>query len=135
MIEIEYYNFEEENVDLPIYLVSRLDRESFQKILDVVDHTHSESFEHSMIYHKLNKENVLNTDIRSSKKATIKDPEITKLIEHTISEISKQSGLEISLVHNTFDIIKYESGDFFKPHNDFVGVTNDVKVIYSNPVY
>jgi len=80
-------------------------------------------YEPSKIYHTKSKQNIIKENIRSSKTYTIKylsSPNLFNAINKLIDLINVNQNTLFSLIPDEIDIIRYDSNDFFKKHNDFV---------------
>ncbi|XWV26484.1 hypothetical protein QJ857_gp0585 [Tupanvirus soda lake] len=92
-------------------------------------------FSTSKLYHKDLKENIIDGSQRSSKTHKIYYDENTKIIfqsvEKLIEHINEKQKTLFSLIPNDIDIIKYENGDFFNKHSDFVPIKNKYITYYT----
>ncbi|XWV25225.1 hypothetical protein QJ856_gp0547 [Tupanvirus deep ocean] len=109
-----------------------------KEILDSIRcsvHFKNLDFSTSKLYHKNLKENVIDGSQRSSKTHKIFYGDNTKIIfqslEKLIEHINEKKNTLFSLVPNDIDIIKYETGDFFNKHNDFVPIKNKYITYYT----
>ena len=92
-----------------------------EKLLEL-DNKSEESFIESHVYNRISKENVTNKHLRASKKIEYRDNNIFDYIETNIVGILNNIGddYQFSLIRNDVEIVKYEVGDFFKPHQDYI---------------
>jgi hypothetical protein len=85
-------------------------------------------FDNSAIYHKESKQNIFDGKLRSSKTHKIYYHDNSKIIfdcvDKLIEFINETQNTLFSLVPNDIDILKYNEGDFFKKHSDFIPVKN-----------
>lgn len=85
------------------------------------------NFSKSNVYHKESKQNVLDDSVRSSKTHKIyyrSSKTIFYLVEKLIDQVNKTNNTLFSLVPDDIDIIKYDKGDFFNRHDDYVPIKN-----------
>jgi hypothetical protein len=83
------------------------------------------NFEESKIYDIKHKENIIDISHRSSKVHKIyynQSQGIFKSIEKLIDMINEKKQTLFTLIPNDIDIVKYETGDFFNRHSDFVPI-------------
>ncbi len=82
-------------------------------------------FTDSKIYHIENKENITDFSQRSSKTYKIhcnESQSIFKSVENLVEYINEKNNTLFTLIPNDIDIIKYNTGDFFNRHSDFVPI-------------
>lgn len=128
---VKHYDFTLESNRFPLYKTFMLPTKNFEKLKNGVNP--KGHFEKSLIFSKKTKTNVENTQIRSSKKCTITDPKMFELVDSTVISylqtlIPKHS---IHMVENELEVIKYEKGDYFKLHHDFVNYVSDDMKCYA----
>lgn len=123
---MEYYNFEEETEKFPLYEPFTLPENIFSELKQ---HFDNKLFEQSQIFNKKTKQNETNETIRSSKKCSIKTPEsfelINKLFIPFLNNLCAEQNIIMKLVEDELELIKYDKGDFFNKHHDFVNYVSD----------
>lgn len=94
--------------------------------------------EKSKVYDTVAKDNVYLHSLRSSKKVQLlgQDPKAAPLFKSMQSFIDKtvnaqSHGLAFDLIPNDIDIIRYDAGDFFGRHADFVPIKSSFVEYYS----
>lgn len=92
------------------------------------------SFAPSNIYHKELQLNVLNDEVRSSQTQHLpykSNQTIFRSIESLVEMINEANNTMFSLVPDEIDIVKYEKGDFFSKHSDFIPIKNKYITYYT----
>lgn len=86
----------------------------------------------SKLYSKETESLIVDFEIRSSKFRLITDENLFLLIDQLISKINNlDKTMDFILNKNNVTHIRYEKGDFFKEHEDFLSVTSNVIQEYS----
>lgn len=80
----------------------------------------------SKMYSTEKNELFIDKNIRSSKFRIINDEELFNMFENLINKINeKDKNSDFIIVRNNITHIKYESGDFFKEHEDYLSMTSN----------
>ena len=135
MSGIQLYDFSGEEEIFPIYrtFFNIVEEEYFYDLLDQIN-LDALNFENSQIYDIKEKENVENNDVRQSKKHKLDNkyfPWVQKFIVDKLNKCVKKNGIKFILVKDDLEIVKYEEGDFFQKHHDFVKVQSNQLKCYS----
>ena len=85
-------------------------------------------YERSKIYDKRSKKNINDNSIRTSKRISIKyDDDKLELfgeVQKIIDQINNSANMSViyDLIPNDLEIVRYDQGDFFAKHHDFVPI-------------
>lgn len=124
---MNYYQFEE---NFPIYTQFSLTNEKLNELNKLI-YIKKLDFSNSEVLNTKTHLNEINDKIRKSKKAVVTDPDVYKwLTANPAKQLLKlhDRKYKFHIVQDKIDIIKYEDGDFFDPHQDFVKFySNDLK--------
>lgn len=77
----------------------------------------------SHVYNRVEKQNVMNKHLRSSRKIEYTDPAVFDWVDQRVLQpLARELGdqLRLVLVRNDIEVVKYNEGDFFKKHQDYV---------------
>ena len=91
-------------------------------------------FEQSEVYHVESKKNISEKNIRSSlthKFYYNQNQTIFGCVDNLIEMINRKYGTLFTLIPNDIDVIKYERGDFFQRHKDFIPIKSKYATFYS----
>ena len=75
----------------------------------------------SHVYNRIQKVNIVNKHLRSSRKIEYRDPNLFDWVdEHIVKPLNAESGCKFMLVKNDLEVVKYSQGDLFRKHQDYV---------------
>jgi hypothetical protein len=109
-----------------IYSQQHINDSNLNKLLKLLDVDNNNSFKESHVYNRIKKENVVNKHLRSSEKIEYRDKEIFNWIEtHIVNPLNNlivenNDDSHFILVRNDIEVVKYEPGDFFNKHQDYI---------------
>ena len=95
------------------------------KIYDFIKNDSTE-LESSQLYSNIVKKKYVDTEKRSSKYKTIINKNCFDFMSELVIELNKLDDKDdFMLVQNDVTYIKYQEGDFFKPHEDYLSITSN----------
>lgn len=98
----------------------------FASIKTAIDED-KQAFTASRVYDVEKEELLIAPDLRQSKFKTISTPEIFSLVDNYLQEMTKlDKWSDYVLVKNNVTVVKYEEGDFFDAHEDFLSFKSNV---------
>ena len=125
-----YYDFSKESEIFPKFLLydNFLKQRETETLFEILDES-KDLWETSKVFQVQDKHNVIDPNIRKSMKVKLKtqsqsssQPDIWSTLNNLfVSKLNKHNpNLRFHLVKDEVEMIKYEKGDFFKAHQDFV---------------
>lgn len=130
---MQYYNFDSETEQFPKFLTfdNLISQEEIGNLINLLE-LEKGDFIKSQVYNVSEEKNEYNDDIRLSKKISINDPKIFDIFETLIiSKINNSEDTNFILSRDEIDIIKYDKGDYFKKHQDFVKFNSNIIKSYA----
>ena len=96
------------------------------EITRLINSDGEKTFETSRLYSTAEETLLVDHDIRSSQYKTFSDKKLFDLADSLIIELNKRDlNNDYLLVKNNITLIKYEKGDFFKSHEDFLSIQSN----------
>lgn len=108
--------------NFPGYICSEtfLSSADLQELLNRLDIDNKQD-KQSHVYNRIQKVNVVNRHLRSSRKIEYRDPNLFDWAEeHIVKPLNAESGCRFMLVKNDLEVVKYSQGDLFRKHQDYV---------------
>jgi hypothetical protein len=116
-------------MDFPSYIYNgnHLNQEKINELLELLSIDNRDYLE-SQVYVTSEKKNIIEKTVRSSKKIEYKDEQLFNWVNTNCIQNLNTDTYRFILIHNDITVIKYNQGDFFKKHQDFV-------TLHSNEFY
>ena len=123
-ILMDFFEFED---DYPVYTEFNLSPKQIKKLNKLVRYDKLK-FSDSKVHNTKTHSNETNTDIRQSQRAVVNHPDVFEWLEKNVIVIL--NGLhnktnKFHLCKDELDVVKYETNNFFAPHQDFVKINCD----------
>ena len=110
-----------------IYNKEFLSKEQTDQLIEKLDLEQQISKE-SHVFNPVDRANVVNKHMRSSRKIEYRDEQLFDWVEQNIVDKLNRdcSDYQFSLIRNDLEVVKYGPGDFFKAHQDYVNFHSNV---------
>lgn len=98
----------------------------FKELINMLDFEEKQDVE-SHVYNRIDKTNVINKHLRSSRKIEYIDDKLFDWIDsHVVTNLnSHMNDFRFILVRNDIEVVKYATGDYFKKHQDFININSN----------
>ena len=109
-------------MNFPGYIYSQdfLSKDELNDLLAILD-IDNQNDKESHVYNRIQKVNIINKHLRSSRKIEYRDPLLFNWVEeHIIKPLNEQSSNKFMLVQNDLEVVKYSKGCYFKRHTDYI---------------